>query len=57
MQLVKEYNGAITLRDVLESHPVLESIMLELHDNEVSRINRINTQGEALSIQRSMRGR
>lgn len=57
MTMIKEYNGAISLRDVLESNRLLEDIMYELHNDEIDRANESRRKSEGESIISSMRGR
>ena len=57
MTMLKEYNGAITLEDVLTSDPALECIMHELHSEEVDRVNGQKRKVEGENIIRQMRGR
>lgn len=55
--LVKQYNGAITLQEVIESHPALERLLYEIYDDEVQAANRERVRHESKSIIDSFRRR
>ena len=55
--MIKEYNGAITFNDVLESHPAFENVLFEMHNEEVERINRGAIRAEGQNIIDSFRRR